>query len=129
MSMARGQVMRAGIEIQCVAEEQVRVDHRGQQVVGRGNGVKVAVEVQIDFLAGLDLRQSPAGGAALHAEDRAQRRLARGENRFLPMRSRPCARPMETTVLPSPEVVGVVAVTRINLPRTGKAGLFREVRG
>jgi hypothetical protein len=34
----------------------------------------------------------------------------------LPMRSRPWTRPMEVTVLPSPKVVGVVAVTRISLP-------------
>src|ERR1700744_920855 len=33
-----------------------------------------------------------------------------------PIASNPCASPIDVTVLPSPEMVGVVAVTRINLP-------------
>ncbi len=40
----------------------------------------------------------------------------------LPMRSRPWTRPMEVTVLPSPETVGVVAVTRMSLPGTRVCG-------
>ena len=45
-----------------------------------------------------------------------------------PICSKPWAKPMETTVLPSPEVVGVVAVTRMSSPRTGKAGLFEQTQ-
>ncbi len=41
---------------------------------------------------------------------------------FFPMRASPCVSPMEVTVLPSPEAVGVVAVTRISLPRGGNSG-------
>jgi hypothetical protein len=37
-----------------------------------------------------------------------------------PIRSKPWVSPMEVTVLPSPEAVGVVAVTRISFPRGGK---------
>src|SRR5260370_34935951 len=40
---------------------------------------------------------------------------------FRPIRSKPWVRPMEVTVLPSPEAVGVVAVTRISFPRGGNA--------
>ncbi len=42
---------------------------------------------------------------------------------LLPIFSSPCTRPMEVTVLPSPEAVGVVAVTRISLPRRSPRGL------
>ena len=66
--------------------EQVRVDERGEQVVGRGDGVKIPVEMEIDLRAGLDLRKAAAGRAS------------------------------------SPAAVGVVAVTRISLPRRLKAG-------
>jgi len=47
----------------------------------------------------------------------------------LPIFSRPCTRPMEVTVLPSPEAVGDVAVTRISLPRRSPRGLcFSRLR-
>src|ERR1051326_2499499 len=39
------------------------------------------MKMQVDFLAGLDLRFSSAGGAAFHAENRAQRRLAPRDDR------------------------------------------------
>src|SRR5690349_20207523 len=59
----------------------VGIDQRGKQVVRRGYGVEVAVKMQIDLLAGLDLRFSSAGGTAFHAENRPQRRLARRDDR------------------------------------------------
>ena len=40
---------------------------------------------------------------------------------LFPIFSSPCTRPIEVTVLPSPETVGVVAVTRIILP-SGRLG-------
>src|SRR5262249_44573314 len=72
------------INVEIIAVKNVSVNQRGEQVVRRGNGVKVAVEVKIDFLAGLDLRQSATGSSALHAEHRAERRLARSDNGLLP---------------------------------------------
>ena len=69
-----------GVEIELVAVEHVRVDERGEQVVSRRDGVEVAVEVQVDLVGGLDLRASAARRSALHAEDGAERRLARGED-------------------------------------------------
>jgi len=69
--------------------EEVRVDERGEKVVRRGDGVKVAGEMQIDLLAGLDLREPAAGGAAFHAEDRAEGGLAEVMMARLPRCSSP----------------------------------------
>jgi len=110
------------IEIERVAVKEKGIDHGGEQVVRGGDGVKVAVKMEIDFLAGLDLRQTAARCAALESEDRPSDGSREVTMLLRPMRSRPWARPMETTVLPSPETVGVVAVTRMSLPRTGTRG-------
>src|SRR3954452_9152815 len=48
----------------------------------RGNGMEVAVKMQIDFLAGLNLRLSSTRSAAFHAKHRTERRLARSDNDF-----------------------------------------------
>ena len=80
MSMARGHEMAGGIEVELVAVEEVGVDERGEQIVRRGDGVKVAGEVEIDFLAGLDLGEAAAGGAAFHAEDGAEGGFARSDD-------------------------------------------------
>ncbi len=72
-----------GIDIQSVAVEEMRVEQRGEQVVGRGDGVEVAVEVEIDAGAGLDLRSAAARGSAFHAEDGAERWFAGGDERAL----------------------------------------------
>jgi hypothetical protein len=70
------------IEIQCVPVKDVGIHHGGQQVVRGGDGVKVAVEVQVDFLARFHLRKAAARAAALKAEDRPQRGLARSDDGF-----------------------------------------------
>jgi hypothetical protein len=62
--------------------EEVGVDERGEEVVRRGDGVNIAGEVEIDLLAGLDLRESAAGGAAFHAEDGAEGGFAGGDDGF-----------------------------------------------
>ncbi len=105
------------IDPQLVAEVQVRVEQRGQQVVGRGDGVEIAVEVQVDLVDRRQRRLAAAGGAALLAEHRPERRLAQGGHGAVARLTSPCVRPMVVTVLPSPLVVGVIAVTRISLPR------------
>ncbi len=69
--------------MQVVAVEEMGIDESGEQIVGRGDGVKIAVKMKIDFRAGLDLRKTAAGGAAFHSKDRADRRLARGNDDFL----------------------------------------------
>jgi len=85
--------------------------------MGRGDGVKIAVKMKIDFRAGLDLRKTAAGGAAFHSKDRAIEGSREVMTTFLPMCARPWVRLMEVTVFPSPAAVGVVAVTMINFPR------------
>ena len=71
-----------GIEIQRVAEKQMRIDHRRQQIMRGSDGVKVAMKMQIDLLAWFHLRQAAARRSALHPEHRPQRRLTRSQNRF-----------------------------------------------
>src|SRR5262249_9040136 len=56
------------IDAERVAEINVLVDDRGQEIIGRGNGVEVAGEVQIDILHRHALGISAAGGATLNAE-------------------------------------------------------------
>src|SRR5256885_1111840 len=58
----------------------VVVDHRGQQVVGRGHGVEVAGQVEVEALHGHDLAVAATRGAAFDAERRAHRRLADGDD-------------------------------------------------
>ena len=71
------------VDPQVVAEVQVRVEQRRQQVVGRGDGVEVAVEVQVDLVHRVERGFAAAGGAALLPEDRSERRLAQGRDGML----------------------------------------------
>ena len=56
------------------------VDHGGQQVVGGCDGVEVTGEVQVDGFHREHLRVTAAGGTALHAEARSQRRFAKRDH-------------------------------------------------
>ena len=58
------------------------VDHCCQQVVGRADRVEVACKVKVDVLHGDDLGVSAARCAALDAEDRSKRGLAKGYHDF-----------------------------------------------
>ena len=66
----------AGIDPELIAEIDVVVEHRREQVVGRRDGVEVSGEVQVDPLTGNDLSPAAAGSAPLHPERGAQGRLA-----------------------------------------------------
>ena len=68
----------ARVDAERIALLNMVVQHRGQQVVCRADGVKVAGEMQVDVLHRHDLGIAAAGGAALDAEDRAERRLTQG---------------------------------------------------
>ena len=59
------------------------VKHGCEQVVRRADGMEVTREVQVDVLHGDDLGVAAAGSAALHAENRAQARLAQGDRALL----------------------------------------------
>ena len=71
------------IDAERVAPIDVVVEHRGEQVVRRGDGVKVAGEVEVDVLHRHDLGIAAAGGAAFHAERRPERGLADAQHRLL----------------------------------------------
>ena len=58
------------------------VDQRCQQIVRRGDGVEIAGEVQVDAIHRQHLRLAAAGGTALAAEHRAQRRFAQRDHRL-----------------------------------------------
>ena len=64
------------VDAQPVALVEVVVDQRRQQVVGGGDGVEVAGEVEVDVARRHQRGAAAAGGAPLDAEDRAERRLA-----------------------------------------------------
>ena len=68
---------------------QVVVDHRRQEVVGGGDGVEVAGQVQVHPLGRQDAGPPGAAGPALDAEGGAHGRLAQGENRLLSQASEP----------------------------------------
>ena len=71
------------LDVERVAVEDVRLDHRGEQVVRRADRVDVAGEVEVHVLHRHDLRVAAAGRAALDAEDRAERRLAQAQRDVL----------------------------------------------
>jgi hypothetical protein len=71
------------VDFQLVAPVDVVVDHRRQQVVGRGDGVEIAGEMQVHLLHRHDLRIAAAGRAALHAEIRPERGFADADRRLL----------------------------------------------
>ena len=56
------------------------VEQGGEQVVGAGDGVEVAGEVQVDVVHGGDLGVAAAGGAALHAEAGAEGGLPQADH-------------------------------------------------
>src|SRR6185437_7670683 len=68
-----GDVVR--VDAERVALVDVVVEHRGQQVVGRRDGVHVAGQVQVERLHGDDLAVPAPGRAALDAERGPHRRL------------------------------------------------------
>ncbi len=55
------------------------VEDGGEEIVGGGDGVEVAGEVEVDGLGGLDGAEAAAGGTAFAAEDWAHAGLAEGE--------------------------------------------------
>ena len=83
MSSTRRQSDAADVDAERVAPVDVVVDQRREQVVGGGDGVEVAGEMEVDVLHRHDLRIAAAGGAALHAEAGAERGLAQAQHRLL----------------------------------------------
>ena len=72
------------VDAEPVALVDVVVEQRGEQVVGRGDGVEVAGEVEVDVVGRDDDGPAAAGRAALQAEGRPERRLAQRQADALP---------------------------------------------
>ena len=99
------------VDVELIAVVQVVVDHRRQEVVGGGDGVEVAGQVQVHPLGRQDAGTPGAAGSALDAEGGPHGRLTQSEDCRSPRRVSPWANPMAVVVLPSPKGVGVIAVT------------------
>jgi hypothetical protein len=116
MSSTRRQDDAALVDFQLVAPVDVVVDHRRQQVVGRGDGVEIAGEVQVHVLHRHHLRMPPPAAPPFMPKFGPSEASRMQIMAFLPMRFRPSPRPTVVVVLPSPAGVGLIAVTRISLP-------------
>ncbi len=81
---------------------QVVIQHGAAQVVGRGHGVNIAGEVQVDVLHGQHLGVSAAGGAAFDAEHRTEEGSRRAMTVRFPILDIASPRPTVVVVLPSP---------------------------
>ena len=106
---------RERVDPEHVPVQEVRLEHRGKEVVCGADRMDVAGEVQVQILHRDDLRVAAAGRTALdpeHGPSDASRRQSTG---LQPMCPRPCVRETEVVVLPSPAFVGVIAVTQIEL--------------
>src|SRR3989442_12473539 len=100
----------------------MRIDESGEQIVGRGDGVKIAVKMEIIFALGSICERPPPAAPPFIPKTGPRDGSREVMTTFLPMWARPCVRLMEVTVLPSPAAVGAVAVTPINSPRGLSAG-------
>ena len=117
MSSVRGQVIPWGSQIKWVAMKHVRIDERRQQIVCRRDRMKVAMEVEIDLLRGSPTGELPPPAAPPFMPNTGPNDGSREERiARLPIFASPCTNPIEVTVLPSPETVGVVAVTSTSFP-------------
>jgi hypothetical protein len=73
--------------------------------------------MQIDPIDRLERHPASAGGAAFHAEHRIERRLAQRRDRAVAELDEALRQPDGVDGLAFTLVVGVIAVTRISLPR------------
>ena len=83
----------ARVNLKFVAPIDMVVDHRAQQVMGRGDRMKIAREMQVHFFHRHNLRQSTARSPALHAEIRPEAGFANADHCFLANGVQPVAKP------------------------------------
>ena len=77
------------VDVELIAVVQVVVDHRRQEVVGGGDGMEVAGQVQVHPLGRQDAGTPGAAGSALDAEGGPHGRLAQSEDCLLAQTSQP----------------------------------------
>ena len=106
------------VDVQLVALVDMVVEHSGEQVVRRADGVEVAGEVQIDVFHRQTFGHSRRPAAPpLTPNTGPKEGSAQGDNRiFADMAQTRPDKPMVTVVLPSPAGVGLMAVTKIRRP-------------
>ena len=68
------------VDVERVAVVDVVVDERGEEVVGRADGVEIAGKVQVDVFHRQHLRVAAARSAPFDAENGAERGLAQGDD-------------------------------------------------
>ena len=83
MSTQRRHEIGERVDAELVPVQQVRLEHRREEIVRRADRVDVAREVEVHVLHRDDLRVAGAGGAALDPEHGAERRLAQAEDGLL----------------------------------------------
>ena len=77
------------VNVELIAVVQVVVDHRRQEVVGGGDGVEVAGQVQVHPLCRQDAGATGSSGSALDAEGGAHGRLAQSQDCLLAQAGEP----------------------------------------
>ena len=85
-----------------VAEVEPVVDRRGQQVVGGGDRVEVAGELEVDRVRRLEPARAAAGRPPLRPKTGPIDGCRSASADRLPILRSPCARPIEIVVFPSP---------------------------
>ena len=96
---------------------QVRVEQRRQQVVRRVMAWKSPVKCRLILSTGSSDALPPPVAPPFMPNTGPSDGSRSAATALWPSLTSPCVRPMVLTVLPSPLVVGVMAVTRISLPR------------
>ena len=113
------------VDAERVAVVDVVVEQRGEQVVGGGDGVEVAGEVEVDVAARDDDRLPPPVAPPFRPKVGPSDGSRSARQTRCPIFASPWARPMEVVVLPSPASVGVIAETRTSLPAAGPGAAQR----
>ena len=110
----------AHVDVQGIALLDVVVQHGGQEVVGRPDGMEVPSEVEVDVLHGHHLGvAAPPAAPPFTPKTGPREGSRRARITFFPSRWRASARPTLVVVLPSPAGVGLMAVTRMSFPFRG----------
>ena len=98
------------VNSQFVSFKDVVLQDRGEQVVGRSDGMDVPGEVEVDVLHGDDLGVASSGRASLDAKGRSQRRLPQTKHHVFPQFAEGLGDPHRGAGLPFPAGVAVMAV-------------------
>ena len=111
-----------------VPVQDVRVEHRGEEVVRRGDRVEVAGEVEVEVLHRHDLRWPPPAAPPLTPKTGPSEASRRQRNGRSPDARKPLRERDRSRRLALAGGVGVIAVTAISLPSGASARRSRTER-